>query len=204
MVLLHGSPAETAGIMVFLSIAGGQERRAGRELAVRSAATVAGVRADEVRLEHEPAGRPVLGGAIEGLHVSISHSRGVVAVALTEVAPVGVDIEVLRPVDAVSLARRWFTAEEADWVNSQPPLLRERAFLWLWTCKEAIGKARGFGLREGGLRHPVPIPLDWTRNRTSLSPIDTALAVGTPQVSGGMLLAVAVLAGETDVTVHNG
>jgi 4'-phosphopantetheinyl transferase len=181
----------------------GQERRAARELAIRSAATVAGVRADEVRLEHEPTGRPVLGGATEGLHVSISHSRGVVAVALTQLAPVGVDIEVMRPVDAVSLARRWFTAAEADWVNRQPLSLREQAFLWLWTCKEAIGKARGLGLREHGLRHPVPIPPDWTRNRTSLSPIDTALAVGTPRVTDRLLLGVAVLTGEAEVTVHH-
>jgi 4'-phosphopantetheinyl transferase len=203
VVVLHGLPAETAGIAVFVSRVDGQERRAARELAVHSAALVAGVRADEVQLEHDSTGRPVLGGAIEGLHISISHSRGVVAVALTELAPLGVDIEVMRPVDAVSLARRWFTTGEADWVNRQPGSLRERAFLWLWTCKEAIGKARGLGLRERGLRYPVPIPPDWTRARTSLSPINTALAVGTPRVTGGILLGVAVLAGEADVIVHN-
>jgi 4'-phosphopantetheinyl transferase len=135
------------------------ERAVARLLLLRAAAARLGVAPSEVWVEYEPAGRPRLGGAGAGLHVSLSHGRGVVAVALTTVGPVGVDVEALRSLPTVGLARRFFAVEEADWVRECPAGERDAAFLGLWTCKEAMGKALGTGLRAGGMRRGVPVAL---------------------------------------------
>jgi 4'-phosphopantetheinyl transferase len=206
----HPHP-ERGGIVVFLSTVdsrdgAGHERASARALAVRAASAVLGVRPDRVGLAHEPGGRPVLRGAAAELHVSISHGRRAVAVALTALAPVGVDVERLRPVDAVGLARRWFPAEEAAWLHALPPGQRERAFFWLWTHKEAVGKARGLGLREGGLRQPVPRRGDWTRPSSTMRPLAGDLAIAAPAAPDGVLLAVAAhgrAAHGAPVTVHD-
>ncbi len=96
--------------------------------------------------------------AAGGLRVSLSHSRMLAAAAVTAIGPVGVDLEPVRPVDALALARRWFPAPEAAWLALLPPGQRDEAFLGLWTQKEAIAKALGTGLRGGaGLRQPVPL-----------------------------------------------
>ncbi len=97
-----------------------------------------------------------LAGAAGGLRVSLSHSRMMAAAAVTSIGPVGVDLEPVRPVDALALARRWFLEAEAAWLALLPSGQRDEAFLGLWTQKEAIAKALGTGLRGGaGLRQPV-------------------------------------------------
>ena len=99
-----------------------------------------------------------MAGSAGGLRVSLSHSRMMAAAAVTAIGPVGVDLEPVRPVDALALARRWFLAPEAAWLAWLPPGQRDEAFLGLWTQKEAIAKALGTGLRGGaGLRQPVPL-----------------------------------------------
>ncbi|MEW2578774.1 4'-phosphopantetheinyl transferase superfamily protein [Streptomyces syringium] len=142
-----------------------RERRPDSAPLVREAAADAlRVPPGEIRIGREPGGRPRLGGAAEGLHVSVSHCAGAVAVALSRLGPVGVDVERLRPLPAVALGRRWFSAAEARWLADRAAEEQPAAFLWLWTHKEAIGKVRGLGLSEGGLRRPVPYPsgLSWS------------------------------------------
>ncbi|GAA1970772.1 4'-phosphopantetheinyl transferase family protein [Kitasatospora viridis] len=147
-----------AEILVHLVPTGPDARAVARELALCGAAELAGVERRLVRLEHEPGGRPVLAGAAEGLQVSISHGRGLAAVALSRRWPVGVDVEAVRPVPAVPLARSWYAPAEAEWLADRQEELRQRDFFWLWTRKEAIGKALGTGLRDGGTRRPVGLP----------------------------------------------
>lgn len=113
---------------------------------------VVGCDEEEVRLEREPGGRPVLAD-MPGWHLGISHTRDVVAVAVTSAGPVGVDIEPIRELPAAALARHWFAEREARWIERRP-----RDFLHLWTQKEAVGKALGLGLRQGGLRRRMPLP----------------------------------------------
>src|SRR5262245_43598566 len=93
-----------------------------------------------------PDGRPCIAS---GRAVSISHGRGVVAVAVADAGLLGVDVERVRPLPALALAERWFADGDAAWVAEQPEGVRATAFLWLWTQREAIGKARGLGLRRG-------------------------------------------------------
>lgn len=84
-----------------------------------------------------PHGRPLLPGS--GLHASISHSEGVVAVAVSDHAPVGVDVEHLAPRDTTGLARAMLGPGEhatGAW-----------DFYTYWCRKEAVVKATGSGLR---------------------------------------------------------
>lgn len=71
-----------------------------------------------------------------GFEMSISHSAGVVAVALSDV-PIGVDIEKIRQ-PRIRAAKRLFTEAELAVVDSR--------FWDIWTRKEAYGKAQGRGL----------------------------------------------------------
>ncbi|HET8657974.1 MAG TPA: 4'-phosphopantetheinyl transferase superfamily protein [Micromonosporaceae bacterium] len=85
----------------------------------------------------EPHGRPRLPGG--ELEVSVSHSGGQVAVALTTTAPVGVDVEEKRDLDAAALAAQILApGERADGLDG---------FFTLWARKEAVVKATGDGLR---------------------------------------------------------
>jgi 4'-phosphopantetheinyl transferase len=84
-----------------------------------------------------PHGRPRLPGT--GLVASISHSGDRVAVALTEAAEVGVDVEQIRPVSVEQLAGHVLGQDEAAATLGE--------FFGYWTRKEAVVKATGDGLR---------------------------------------------------------
>lgn len=97
-------------------------------------------------LEHDDKGAPCL-LEYPQLHVSISHCRAAVAVAVSSDGPVGIDIECRRKIGP-SLAERVCTAaEQADIAASDDP---EMAFLRLWTRKEAVLKCRGTGIKGFG------------------------------------------------------
>jgi 4'-phosphopantetheinyl transferase len=93
-----------------------------------------------------PHGRPRLPGT--GLEASVSHSGGRVAVALADGVAVGVDVEAYRPdLDVAGLARSVLVAAEAAAVQEREGAEQQtRAFLVLWTRKEALLKAVGCGL----------------------------------------------------------
>jgi 4'-phosphopantetheinyl transferase len=141
----------------------GDERRRAHCVAVRAAARLVGAAARAVHVAHEPDGRPVLSGAVPGPQISLSHGRGAVAVALggSSRLRLGVDVEVVRPVRATALADRYLAPAEARWLDGLDEAERGRAFLWLWTQKEAVGKALGCGLRGRGMSRPVPLPAAW-------------------------------------------
>ena len=90
----------------------------------------------------KPHGRPRVVG-FNG-HVSVSHSGNVVAVAITSAGPVGLDVEAIDGRAATeyrSLADLVVSATERSFVDSRT------AFLKVWTRKEAVLKATGYGLR---------------------------------------------------------
>ncbi|WP_344461174.1 4'-phosphopantetheinyl transferase family protein [Kitasatospora kazusensis] len=196
------------GVAVFVSetdAIGAEARAQARRLALRSAAAVLGADEREVGIQHEPGGRPYLVGAGLGLHVSITHGRGLAAVALTRLAPVGLDLEVVRAVPTLPLARKWFTGAEGEWIEAQPLERRAAAFFWLWTRKEALGKALGIGLREGGTKRPVGLPAVWrTAGEERLLPEPGAdrhcfAMPSSPWQPENVVLALALPGGESDV-----
>ncbi|MEU2664935.1 4'-phosphopantetheinyl transferase superfamily protein [Micromonospora sp. NPDC007220] len=182
---------------------GGRPLPAGRLLR-RAGAALLGRTEAEIVVEHGRDGRPLVtvpgAGARVELPVSVSRADGVVAVAARAAGPVGIDVEWCRPLPALALAGRWFAPAEAAWLAGRDADGRARDFLRLWTAKEAVGKALGTGLRGGGLRRLMPVPDDLDGALRSV-PRGGRLRVGHPRVGGGLVLAVAVVAGEA-VPVH--
>ena len=79
------------------------------------------------------------------VHFNISHANGIVAVAMSEISPVGVDIEPLRAMRA-GFAARYFNQDEQHLIyTAKDP---EEALIRLWTAKEAVGKYLGTGLGD--------------------------------------------------------
>lgn len=96
----------------------------------------------EAALEAGPHGKPALTG---GPHFNLSHSGGLAVVAVCRAAPVGVDVEAVRPLRRLrGLAERVMSAEELSaFERARDP---ERFFFELWTRKEAVVKAIGEGI----------------------------------------------------------
>jgi 4'-phosphopantetheinyl transferase len=109
---------------------------AGRELGAPPAA---------LRWDSGPHGKPALAAPWSGLSTSLSHSAGVVAVALSAGRAVGVDIERCAPGrDAAALAARFYPPDEAAWVAAGcDASARADRFTRLWSRKEAVVKAAG-------------------------------------------------------------
>ena len=78
------------------------------------------------------------------VHVSVTHSGDVVAVAVTAEGPVGVDVEMIAPgseSDHHEICPSVCSADERRFVSGRD------AFFTFWTRKEAVLKATGHGLR---------------------------------------------------------
>lgn len=80
---------------------------------------------------------------------NLSHTRGMVAVGIAPAGlELGVDVENgARNVD-LSIAGRYFAPPELAWLMAQAEADRGRAFMTLWTLKEAFIKATGKGLSQ--------------------------------------------------------
>jgi 4'-phosphopantetheinyl transferase len=100
------------------------------------------------RFEKTPSGKPRLSGAsADGRSFSLSHTRGMVACAVTAGAEVGVDVECVdRDVDAGGIAARFFAPAEAAQLTALKGDARRDRFFDLWTLKEALVKALGRGM----------------------------------------------------------
>jgi phosphopantetheinyl transferase len=101
---------------------------------------ILGISPEKIPLNLDANGKPIL--ADEDYYLSIAHSGEMVAVAISQ-SEVGVDLERERKVDIQALARRFFSPEEAAFLESDPNLTH---FFRLWTCREAASKADSRGL----------------------------------------------------------
>lgn len=178
-------------VYVWVGRTTGGQPEATRRMLVHAGVALLGRDRSGIAVEHGLDGRPRVRADDVELPVSVSHVDGVVAVAACRDAAVGVDVERRRPVPAEALARRWFEPAAATWVRERPAADRVEAFLLLWTAKEAVGKALGLGLRDGGLARAVPVP---GGPGALLRPVPGApgLRVGHPDVGADLVVAVAV------------
>jgi 4'-phosphopantetheinyl transferase len=104
---------------------------------------------DDIRFVRQAstAGKPALAENTHDLTFNLSHTHGLIAVAVARGREVGVDVEWLgRKVRASSLAHRYFTESELSQVSRAPEHARTQCFLRLWTRREAHAKMTGEGL----------------------------------------------------------
>ena len=104
-------------------------------LALDAALRTVGLCERDVTIETDDNGKPFLANHPEW-HFSLSHS-GDFAVCALDDAPIGVDIEQIRTIDAARLAKRVFGITD--------PITPEAVFA-LWTKRESYLKAIGVGL----------------------------------------------------------
>lgn len=96
---------------------------------------------EEISFEFSDMGKPFLAGYPD-FHFNISHTGGAVLLGISD-APVGVDIERIRPVHA-KIARRFFAPAEREYVGEGNGY--SRRFFEIWTAKEAFLKKEGLGI----------------------------------------------------------
>lgn len=95
-------------------------------------------------------GKPVLRvapGAVAPPHFNLSHTRGLVVLAVCREAEIGIDVESIdRSLQPLRLAGRHFSPSEREMLAATPDAQRHERFFELWTLKEAYAKALGKGL----------------------------------------------------------
>ena len=99
-----------------------------------------------LRFEYGPHGKPELAGAAVDARFNLAHAGdlGVVAVALGR--PVGIDVEEVRPLDPLTLAREFLSTAEREALAARPAHEQLAAFHRCWVRKESFLKASGDGL----------------------------------------------------------
>ncbi len=114
----------------------------------------------ELHIACEAHGKPSLVGtaAAGSLRFNVSHSEGLVLVAVASAAEVGVDVQWIRPdLSWDKIAGRFFSADEVAALRALPPETAREAFFACWTRKEAYAKARGEGLQHSFDRFTVSV-----------------------------------------------
>jgi 4'-phosphopantetheinyl transferase len=118
------------------------EYLAGRALLRHALVQHLGRHAASFRLETGSDGKP---SCVDGPAISVSHSGAIVVCALADCPAIGVDVETGTPRQLAAVAERYFTREEARWLDADP----EPRFRMLWVLKEAYLKCVGLGLAGG-------------------------------------------------------
>jgi 4'-phosphopantetheinyl transferase len=119
-----------------------------------------GLPAEAVVLCNDEHGRPELAAPWNTLlQFNWSHSAGKALIAVARGITPGIDIEraYARP-RALDIAERFFHPDETAALSALDDSQHERAFLQLWTGKEAIVKALGRGIAFGLQRFCVSVP----------------------------------------------
>jgi 4'-phosphopantetheinyl transferase len=132
----------------------------------------------------EPHGKPRV--LDTDVHVSVSHSGGKVALAMTRDAPVGVDVESVTKRDTTGLVRSVLGGAE--------PLARPEDFYTYWCRKESVVKATGDGLRVP-LVNVVVSPADTPPRLVSYQGAPLVASMCDLPAGPGYVAVVTVLAG---------
>ena len=123
-------------------------------------------------LRYAESGKPYVGVG-SGMYVSISHSHGLCAAAVSD-SEIGVDIEYIDPSRSTErlkrLAERFFSADELAYIkagaDAVDAVLPER-FFEVWCAKESYVKYTGAGLSGLGDFSIFGLPVEITRLRVS-------------------------------------
>lgn len=106
------------------------------------------IEADQLRFRYGAQGKPELAGInSNSLYFNISHSHGLALFAVARDRTLGIDLELVRPLnDMDSIAERFFSREEYAAYHILSPEEKPLGFFNCWTRKEAYIKAIGEGL----------------------------------------------------------
>ena len=137
-----------------------------------------------IELRRGEHGKPTLADPTARLRFSLSHSGGLVLIAIARDREVGVDVERIDPRrDVLRLSRRALDPAAAATVRAADPVNRPAVFHDAWTRREAVAKCHGVGLR-------APLP----PTQVAVSPLDVgpgfaaALAVAGASMPPSRLL----------------
>jgi 4'-phosphopantetheinyl transferase len=119
----------------------------------------AGVPPRNVTFRYNSWGKPSIEApGSDEIDFSVSHTKGLSAIALSHGGPVGVDVEPCRSCpDRIRIASDLFGVEVAKQLLAVETTRQDTVFLRLWTAGEAFVKARGLGF--AGINGRVPIAL---------------------------------------------
>ena len=113
----------------------------GRFCCLKSWLMLSAIHIGEMEFLYNEHGKPYIEG---GPFFSISHCKEAIAVALDD-QPIGIDVESIRRFDPELVTRTMNDSEQALIAASAHP---ERAFIRLWTQKEAVLKMEGTGIES--------------------------------------------------------
>jgi 4'-phosphopantetheinyl transferase len=104
---------------------------------------------DQLRFEYARHGKPALAEAYSAhrLSFNLSHTYGMMLLAVVRQRSIGVDIEKIRcDFDVRQIAERFFSAPEQSGLRNVRDEEQHEVFFRCWTRKEAYIKAKGEGL----------------------------------------------------------
>jgi len=131
-----------------------------RALARTALAHYSGRPAESLRFEADQLGRPQMTSPeMPGLCFSLARTRELAVGLFAFGHDVGVDVELVAPIEAVAMAGHFFSGEELAELSSLEEAERLSRFYELWTLREAYLKARGVGLDlplDQLVFHPTP------------------------------------------------
>lgn len=111
-----------------------------------------------LRLAYGLRGKPFLPNS--DLHFNLSHADGLIVLAVSKGAEIGVDVERVRPIPEMKMmVRDNFSLYEQAALWSLPAAAQSDAFFRIWTRKEAYVKAIGDGYMSFGqfdVNHETP------------------------------------------------
>jgi 4'-phosphopantetheinyl transferase len=142
------SPEERARADRFLRVPD-RERFIGSHAALRLIlAQASGLAPQALIFEQDAGGKPVLTPSQRAdFHFNLSHSGSQALIGVSTVAPIGVDVEAIRPIgDPLAIARAHFHPDEIAGLMRASGNQLTTAFFRYWTRKEAVVKALGMGL----------------------------------------------------------
>ncbi len=157
-------------------------------------ATHLGVDPEDVDIQHDCPQSAAAQGK-QGLYFSLTHTDGLVALAVTRAGQVGVDVERVRALPEEAFAAAVLSEPERAALRNLPPGERNVAMAVWWTRKEAVLKATGSTAALSCLT--VSPPDESPRLLATVLPVapeDVHLTSLRPR--GGLLGAVAVVAYE--------
>ena len=99
-----------------------------------------------------PGGKPCLNASDWKGDFSVSHSSGLVVVAICPDGPIGVDVERVRPVMEEMIPECLSPGERRAWRDAGTDEDRRAMFFRFWTLKEAYLKYTGGSIGEASLR----------------------------------------------------